>query len=68
MNIKICIGTTCGNLTVLCPLGNATTFDVLFKNNELYSTMALIHLDLLIKVVAMRKSIGQWEDPTYMKW
>jgi hypothetical protein len=59
MNIKICIGIIGGNLIVLRSLGNATTFDVLFKNNELYSSMALIHLNLLTKVVAMRKSIGQ---------
>ncbi len=59
MNIKICIWTTCGNLTILRPFGNATTSNVLFKNNELYYTMALIHLDLLTKVVAMRKSVGQ---------
>jgi hypothetical protein len=59
MNIKICIGTTSGNLTILRSLGNVTTFDVLLKNNELYSSMTLIHLDLLTKAVARRKSIGQ---------
>jgi hypothetical protein len=59
MNIKIYIGIISGNLTILRSLGNATTSDVLLKNNELYSSTALIHLNLLTKVVAMRKSIGQ---------
>ncbi len=59
MNIKICIGTISGNLTILRSLGNVTTSDVLLKNNELYSSMTLIHLDLLTKAVTRRKSIGQ---------